>query len=62
MAKPITEHGQLMSGGGFEIRSADPAVERIYPTAEWIEHIRNRGGHVYQRRVIVIEDWTEIKK
>ena len=49
-----------MSGGGFQIRSDSPAVERIYPVAEWVNGEIRTGGHVFRRRVVVVEDWEEL--
>lgn len=58
--EPVTEYGILMSGGGFHIRSDDPEVEKIYPLAQWLPRQRRFGGHVYRRRVVVVEDWVEV--
>jgi hypothetical protein len=58
--EPVTEYGQVMSGGGYEIRWADPQIEEIYPTRDWIANQRRHGGHVYRRRIIVVEDWAEV--
>ena len=57
-----TEYGVLMSGGGYSTRWDDPEMDRIYPLGQWIEHNRRHGGHVYRRRVIVVEDWKEVRK
>jgi hypothetical protein len=51
-----------MSGGGFHTRWNHPEADRIYPTPEWAAGQIRTGGHVYRRRIIVIEEWTEIKK
>jgi hypothetical protein len=56
----VTEHAQLMSGGGYHVRNGDPEIEKIYPLAEWIVHSQRFGGKVYRRVVIVVEDWTEV--
>jgi hypothetical protein len=56
----LTEYGILMRGGGFHVRNASPEVEAIYPLAQWIPGNRLHGGHVYRRRIVVIEDWAEI--
>lgn len=58
--EPITEYGVLMSGGGYHIRWDDPEIERIYPTPKWAAHTIRTGGHVFRRRVIVVEDWEEM--
>jgi hypothetical protein len=54
------EYGILMSGGGYQIRNGHPEIERIYPVAEWIAGEKRTGGHVFWRRVIVVEDWAEL--
>jgi hypothetical protein len=56
----VTEYGLRMSDGGFQVRSASPEVEKIYPTADWVAGQMRTGGHVYRRRVIVVGDWEEI--
>lgn len=54
------EHGLLMGGGGFFIRSTDPEVERIYPTEKWTADQKFSGGHVYVRRIILVDEWVEL--
>jgi hypothetical protein len=56
----VTEYGQLMSGGGYHIRNPHPDIERIYPLADWITDHCRHGGKVHRRRLIVVEDWTEV--
>ena len=56
----ITEHAQLMSGGGFHVWNTEPYIEEIYPLAQKIKAGQRFGGKVYRRRVIVVEDWTEV--
>lgn len=58
----VTEHAQLMSGGGFHVRNADPVIEKIYPLREWIVHSQRFGGQVYRRKVVVVEDWAKVRK
>lgn len=53
----VTEYGHL-HGSGYLLRG--PEAERFYPLAEWIEDKRDNGGRVFRRRVIVVEDWTEV--
>ena len=55
--EPVTEYGQQMSGGGFHVRVNDPAVDQVYPLADWIKH---HVGNCWRRRVVVVEDWTEV--
>lgn len=57
----VTENGVQMSDGGYHVRCNDPDIERFYPLAQWIEH-RVREGNCHRRRVIVVEDWTEVTK
>ena|SRR6202044_4269051 len=56
----VTEHGLLMSGGGYQIRPTHLEIERIYPLAEWIAGQKRMGAHVFSRRIIVMEEWTEL--
>jgi hypothetical protein len=58
----VTEHAQLMSGGGYHVRNADPEIEKIYPLREWIRHSQRFGGQVYRRKVIVVRDWAKVPK
>lgn len=58
--EPVTEHAQLMSGGGYHVRNPEPYIEKIYPLGEWIKAGQRSGGHVYRRRVIVVDDWEEV--
>jgi hypothetical protein len=60
--KSIVEHAIQMSGGGMHVRNDNPQLEDIYPVAGWIEHNQRFGRKVYQRRILVIEDWTEVPK
>lgn len=57
-----TEHAVRMSGGGMHVRTSDPEVERIYPLAEWIATRQRDGDKIFRRRVIVVEDWTEVPR
>jgi hypothetical protein len=60
-AETITEHAVRMSGGGYHTRADYPELERIAPLAQWIEHRYNIDHtKVYRRRIIVVEDWTEV--
>jgi hypothetical protein len=58
--EPVTEHAVEMSGGGMHVRWDDPEMERIYPLAQWIPDQQRHGGHVWRRRIIVVEDWSEV--
>ena len=59
-SEPITEHANLMRGGGFHVWNTEPHILEIYPLAEQILHGQQEGGRVYRRRVIVVEDWEEV--
>lgn len=56
----VVEHGLLMSGGGVHVRADD--IEHVYPLADWIEHHKRQGAQVMCRRVIVVEDWSEVPR
>ena len=60
-ATAVTEHANQMSGGGFHVWNTEPYILEIYPLAEKIRHGQQHGGHVYRRRVIVVEDWEEVR-
>lgn len=53
-----TEHAQQTSGG-YRVRW--DGADKVYPLAKWIEDVRRDGGKVHRRRVIVVEDWTEVE-
>lgn len=55
----VVEYGVRMSGGGFQVRVSDPDYEQYYPLTEWIEH-RVSDGNCWQRRIVVVEDWTPV--
>ena len=56
----ITEHAHLMRDGGYHVWNTEPYILEIYPLEEKIAHGQQHGGKVYRRRVIVVEDWTEV--
>ncbi len=58
----VVEHGQLYASGAVLVRDNSPAVERVYPLTEWIEHNQRHGGVVLRRRVIVVERWHEVPR
>jgi hypothetical protein len=58
----VTEYATGISGEGMNVRPDDPDVERAYPLDVWIEHRQRDGGRVYQRRIIVIDDWEEVPR
>lgn len=59
LAEVVTEHGTSDYGSlGMTVLSEQ--FEREYPLAEWLDHEIGKGRKVYRRKVIVIEDWTEV--
>jgi hypothetical protein len=44
----------------MQIYPVDPEIECIYPLGERIRAGQRYGGKVFQRRVIVVDDWTEV--
>jgi hypothetical protein len=52
----VTEYGVPYKSGDVKIRSNEPDVEEVYPLAQWIGH----HAPVLRRRIIVVEDWTEV--
>jgi hypothetical protein len=62
MAGDVVEHAIEMSGGSMAVRPGDPELEQVYPLAQWIPHKQEFGGKVYRRRIIVVEDWTEVPR
>lgn len=58
-SEPVTEHAVRMSGGAMEVRNPDS--EPIYPLQEWIPAMQTvHRTRVYKRRIIVVDDWTEV--
>ena len=55
-----TEHAEQMSGGGYHVWNTEPYIERIYPLALRIKAGQRFGGKVYTRKIIVLEEWTEV--
>jgi len=56
---PITEHATQMTGGGYHIRAG--GIERVFPLDEWIKS-EQKFGTVYRRRILEIEDWSEVPR
>lgn len=59
MSEIITEYGEELTSGGYQTWNTEPYIEKIYPLAEKIEAHR-KHGKVYRRRIIVVENWTEV--
>jgi prevent-host-death family protein len=56
----VTEYGQVRKSGDCVVWDTAPYIEAAYPLAKRIENTRRDDGKVYRRRVIVVEDWTEV--
>lgn len=57
-----TEYAQRYAGGGMLVRNPHPDIERIYPVADWIRHEQQLGGKIYRRRIVALENWTEVEE
>jgi hypothetical protein len=55
-----TEYGIRDAGGEYRTLTTTPRLEEIYPLADRIAATRRDYGHVYRRRFILVEDWTEV--
>lgn len=53
----VTEYGTRANDGGFNVWPPDNPE---YPTAKRIGHALRNGQTVIRRRVVAIEDWTEV--
>lgn len=53
----VAEYGVQLSDGGFEVWPPDNSD---YPTVKRLGHALRDGRKVYRRRIIVVEDWTEV--
>jgi hypothetical protein len=61
LAEPVVEHGAAFKGGDVQVWVDIPEVEEVYPMANRIQNHRRNGGTVLQRKVIVVENWTEVR-
>jgi antitoxin (DNA-binding transcriptional repressor) of toxin-antitoxin stability system len=52
----VTEYGRLHKSGDVLTWETEPPP----PAANLIANPLRQGGRVYRRRVIVVEDWTEV--
>ena len=55
-----TEHAVMMSGGGMHVRCDDALVEKACPLEDWIDVQFESDRKVYQRTIIVLDDWQEV--
>jgi hypothetical protein len=60
--RTVTEYAELMSGGGFNVWNTEPYILDIYPLADKIKAGQRFGGVVYQRKITVLEEWTEVSR
>jgi len=58
----ITEHATQYSGGSMLVWNEADYVQEIWPTADKIRAEQENGGKVWVRKVIVVEDWTEVPR
>lgn len=58
----VTEHAEQYTSGAMLVRNPAPQVERVYPLAQWIVDQQDHGGKVYRRRIVVVDDWTEVPR
>jgi hypothetical protein len=56
----VTEYGTISKSGDRMVWDTAPYIEKVYPLTQRIEDTLLNGGEVYQRRVIVVEDWAEV--
>jgi hypothetical protein len=54
------EYGTRLGSGGYQTWDTSPRLEEIYPVAKRIEAARRDHGGAYRRRIIVVQDWTEV--
>lgn len=61
-SETVVEHAIGVTDGSKQVRPNDPQIDRIWPLADWIPAHQRFGGKVYRRRVIVVEDWSEVPR
>jgi hypothetical protein len=57
-AEEVTEYAAYNVDGGLEVRATRPGDQ--YPADRWARDQQALGARVLRRRVIVVEDWTEM--
>lgn len=60
-SKAVTEHAVELCGS-LQLRSDHPDIDTLYPLAEWTPDWQRRGVHVFKRRIVVVDDWTEVPR
>lgn len=58
--EPEVEYAQSLPGGGMQTWKTGSVEEAIYPLGKRLLHTMRYGGRVYRRRILVVEDWTEV--
>lgn len=59
--KVVTEHATQYSGGSMLVWNERPEILQIFPLAERIAG-EQQHGKVWQRKIIVLQGWTEVPK
>lgn len=59
--EPVVEYAQLFAGGSMLVRPNDAEVDKLWSVEEWTKVMIEQGSHVYQRTVIVVSDWKEVR-
>jgi len=54
------EYGEIRRSGDAVVWTNAPEALAAWPHEARIGYVRLDGGKVYRRRVIVVEDWTEV--
>ena len=57
----VTEHATEYSSGSMLVWNEQPWIQEIYPTAQKIAH-EQKFSTVWQRKILVLQDWTEVPK
>lgn len=58
--RELLEYATAMTDGSRNVWPDDPELDAIYPLAKRVEHGQRNGGRVLRRRIVVIEDWSEV--
>jgi len=61
-SEPVTEHAEQYTSGAMLVRNSALEVERVYPLEQWVPDQQQHGGRIFKRRVIVVDDWTEVPR
>lgn len=61
MSEEKYEYAIGFKSGDMKIFTDDETVEKIYPLKERIDRARLEGSPVYERKIIVVEDWVKVE-